>query len=115
MQAFTIHYMKLWNEPFNQIKNRSKTIEMRLNDEKRQLIKINDEIVFTNVKTNEIIKTKVINLYHYKDFKDLYDHHDKISIGYNSDEDANDSDMYEYYSKEQIACFGVLAIEIEII
>ena len=32
-----IHYMKLWDAPFNSIKNGSKTIEMRLNDEKDQL------------------------------------------------------------------------------
>ncbi len=34
----TTHYMKLNVVPFKQMKNGSKTIEIRCNDEKRQLI-----------------------------------------------------------------------------
>ena len=30
------HYMKLQNDPFTKIKNKTKTIEMRLNDGKRR-------------------------------------------------------------------------------
>jgi ASC-1-like (ASCH) protein len=45
--------MKLNNDPFNRIKNGSKTIELRLNDEKRSKLKVNDFIEFTNVETNE--------------------------------------------------------------
>ena len=33
------HEMKLNNGPFERIKNGTKTIELRLNDEKRQLLK----------------------------------------------------------------------------
>ena len=47
------HYMTLVDLAFNAIKNKTKTIEMRLNDEKRKLIKINDLIIFTNNVTNE--------------------------------------------------------------
>lgn len=46
-----IHYMKLQNNPFIKIKNKTKTIEMRLNDEKRKKINIGDNIEFTNIKT----------------------------------------------------------------
>lgn len=35
------HEIKLNNGPFELIKNGTKTIELRLNDEKRQLLKIN--------------------------------------------------------------------------
>ena len=38
------HEMKLNNGPFERIKNGTKTIELRLNDEKRQLLKIKDLI-----------------------------------------------------------------------
>lgn len=109
------HYMKLWEEPFKAIKSGSKTIEMRLNDEKRSLIKIDDIIVFTNISTGEIIKTKVKNLYKYQTFKELYNNHDKISIGYKENEIANFEDMYNYYSKEEIDKFGVIGIEIKMI
>lgn len=34
--------MKLNNEPFNSIKSGMKTIEMRLNDEKRQKLNVGD-------------------------------------------------------------------------
>ena len=53
-----IHQMNLWDDSFQAIKEGWKTIEMRLNDEKRSLIKINDKIEFTNTKTNETILTR---------------------------------------------------------
>lgn len=40
--------MRLHNSPFKLIKNGTKTIELRLNDEKRKLIKVGDIIRFTN-------------------------------------------------------------------
>lgn len=106
------HYMKLWDAPFNSIKSGSKTIEMRLNDEKRSTIKINDIIVFTNISTGDKIKTKVVNLYKYKTFEELYNNHDKILIGYKENETANFEDMYNYYSIEEINKYGVVGIEI---
>lgn len=45
--------MKWNNGPFELIKNGTKTIELRLNDEKRQLLKIKDLIEFTNRTNNE--------------------------------------------------------------
>ena len=36
--TYNTHYMKLWDAPFNAIKSGCKTIEMRLNDEKRSTI-----------------------------------------------------------------------------
>ena len=54
-----IHNLKLQQKPFNSIKNKEKTIEMRLYDDKRKLIKTGDEIIFTNIVTNEKLKTKV--------------------------------------------------------
>ena len=77
--------MKLWNDSFISIKNGYKTIEMRLNDEKRRLINVGDLIEFVNKSTNETLKTKVINLYKYKDFNEFYANHNKISIGYKED------------------------------
>ena len=35
--------MKLNNEPFNLIKNGTKTVELRLNDEKRKLLNIGEK------------------------------------------------------------------------
>lgn len=111
----TVHEMKLMNEPFLKIKNGSKTIEMRLNDDKRRLIKVDDIIEFKNIKTEETLKVKVKNLFTYPNFETLYANHDKISIGYNLDEIASPTDMLEYYKMENIKKYGVLAIQIELI
>ena len=106
------HEMKLNNTPFINIKNGTKTIELRLNDEKRRLLKKDDLIEFTNRETNEKIIVKIINIYKYPSFEELYNHFDKVSMGYKIDEVANPKDMEIYYSKEEQDKYGVLAIEI---
>lgn len=108
----SIHYMNLNNDPFQLIKNQTKTIEMRLYDEKRRMIAIGDRIIFKNNKTEEIISVKVVNLFIYKDFFALYQEHDKVSIGYDANDIANPEDMYQYYSEERILKYGVVGIAI---
>ena len=107
------HEMKLNNGPFKNIKNGTKTIELRLNDEKRQLIKIKDLIEFTNRETLEQLLVEIENLYHYPSFEELYKHFDKVAMGYKEDEEADPKDMEEYYSKEEQEKYGVLGIEIK--
>lgn len=109
------HKMNLNNNPFNRIKNGTKTIELRLNDEKRQLLKENDLIEFTNRMTLENIIVQIVKLYKYPTFKELYKHFDKISMGYDKDDIANPKDMEEYYSKEEQGKYGVIGIEIKVI
>lgn len=110
-----MHYMNLWDDSFQAIKEGWKTIEMRLNDEKRSIINIDDLIEFKNTKTNEVMTCIVSNIFSYENFEDLYMHHNKVSIGYKEKEIANPSDMYSYYSKEKILEFGVLGIEIKLL
>ena len=43
------HYMKLRENPFIAMKTGYKTIELRLNDEKRQTLNIGDSIVFQSI------------------------------------------------------------------
>lgn len=108
------HKMNLNNEPFNCIKDGTKTIELRLNDKKRQLLKENDLIEFTNRTTLENIIVEIVKLYKYSNFNELYKHFDKISMGYGKDDIANPKDMEQYYSKEEQDKYGVVAIEIKI-
>lgn len=110
-----IHNMKLKEDPFNKIKNKTKDIEMRLYDEKRSLIKKGDIIEFTNITTNEKIKTIVIDLHKYNSFDELYSKFNKIRLGYKEDEKANPYDMEQYYSKDEIVQNGVIGIEIKLI
>ena len=54
--------MKLKSLPFKQIKEGSKTVEVRLLDEKRKELNVGDVIVFQNVQTGEEIKKEVVAL-----------------------------------------------------
>ena len=107
--------MNLWDDSFQAIKEGWKTIEMRLLDEKRAAIKLNDTIEFSNVKTEEKIKCKVMRLYKYHDFYELYKYHDKRSIGYKDSEDANPEDMFMYYSQDMIEKYGVIGIGLSVV
>lgn len=110
-----LYNMRLNNEPFELIKCGTKTIELRLNDEKRQLIKENDIIIFENRTTKETLMTKVIKLHKYNNFKELYKHFNKVTLGYKDDEEANPLDMEQYYSREEQGKYGVVGIEIKLI
>lgn len=105
-----IYRMKLQNEPFNQIKLGTKEIEIRLNDEKRKIFKINDYIEFTNITTLEIMFVKITNLYHFESFEKLFNNFDNSILGCGSYEE-----MYKYYSKEEENKYGVLGIEIKVL
>lgn len=104
--------MKLNNEPFNLIKNGTKTVELRLNDEKRKLLNIGDKIEFTNITNGEKLSVDIISLHKYPSFEELYKHFDKVDMGYNKDDIAEPKDMEAYYSKEEQDKYGILGIEI---
>lgn len=110
-----MHKMKLQNNPFNSILFGSKDIEMRLYDEKRQLINKGDIIEFINMDTGNTFRVEVMDLHRFNTFKELYDNFDKERLGYKSDEIANYQDMEKYYSKEEIDKYGVVGIEIKVI
>lgn len=107
------HFMKLQNEPFTNIKRGTKTVEMRLFDEKRKQIKVGDTIEFTNIATSEKLYAKVIALHKFKNFEELYSHFDKTQLGYKQTEIASPNDMNQYYTNEDIEKYGVLGIEIK--
>ena len=109
------YQMKLNPSPFELIKSGHKTVEMRLNDEKRGRIKIGDEIEFSNRENGEKMLTRVVNLTKFKNFCELYVHFDKCVLGYLENEDANPCHMSKYYPQEDIDKHGVLAIEITLI
>ncbi len=105
------HIMHLQNDPFVAITEGRKSIEARLNDEKRRNMNVGDEVTFINRKTDEKIKCMITNLYTYDNFEELYKHHDKLSLGYNEDDIASPADMNIYYPMENQMKNGVVAIE----
>ena len=108
-----VHKMRLVDFAFKKIKNQEKNIELRLNDEKRKLINIGDIIEFEHIDTKEIIKSKVINLYKFKTFKELFNlfPHKRFGLEDSDTEEIMDN----FYSKEEQEKYGALGIEIELI
>ncbi|MDO4300646.1 MAG: ASCH domain-containing protein [Clostridia bacterium] len=113
-----IYYMKLNSEPFNMIKSGQKTIELRLNDEKRKNIKIGDIIEFTDCRAlDKRILTKVINIHKFNTFDELYKNLPLDKCGYLKEDidTASPLDMEKYYSVEKQSKYGVLGIELEVL
>lgn len=108
--------MTLNSAPFNHTHSGIKTIELRLNDNKRKRICIDDKIVFTHKDdSKKSITVKVIKLHRFHSFEELYSNLPLLKCGYTQDNiaDAKADDMLAYYSKEQEAKYGVLGIEFE--
>lgn len=112
LNAIGAHHMNLYPEPCEMLKNRHKTVEMRLHDEKRQKLCVGDLIVFTNTDSKEEIIAEIVDLKHFDSFEKLYANYKKTDIGYRENEVAKPEDMYAYYSEEQIKKYGALAIEL---
>lgn len=105
--------MKLKESPFEKIKNDSKSIELRLNDEKRQNVQIGDFIEFSClVNPEHKIQTRVTALHHFNSFAELYASLPKEKIGYAPSETPDPNHMDEYYSRENQEQYGVLGIEL---
>lgn len=112
------HIMRLNPSPFAMIENREKTIELRLNDEKRILVNIGDEITFINTEDNrKTLKTEIVNIYKFKSFEELYAVLPLLKCGYTKEDvkTATPEDMLAYYSAKQQEKYGVLGIEIKVI
>ena len=112
-----IHEMKLQPEYFNFILNGTKRIEIRLNDEKRQNIKLGDKIKFLKEPDlNESFEAQVIGLLRYNSFEEMFKDYD-ISIL--SDKSMTKEELIsvleQFYTKEKQEKYGVLGIRLELI
>lgn len=109
-----IHKMGLYEEYFDAIKEGKKTVEVRLNDDKRRVINVGDIIEFIGVsEPSKTLKVSVTDLREYNTFEEMY-----RSIPF-KDFDCEGWSMkdmvdgtYDIYSKEQEKQWGTLAITI---
>ncbi len=106
--------MHLNEGPYTLIEKGIKNIEFRVNDEKRQKIKIGDTITFyKRPLEKDIIKVKVIDLKYYKNQLDMYTENfcKYLQELYKTPLDAaNDS---SYYTEEEVEKYGCVAIYFE--
>ena len=109
-----IYYMNLVPTAFVKIADGNKTIELRLNYEKRQRINVEDTIVFNCLGAKDIITAQVSGLHKFSNFKELYNALPLEKCGYIFAEldTAHYTDMEQYYTKEQIEKYSALGIEL---
>lgn len=108
------HEMRLKDDPFFKIWEGKKTIELRLFDEKRRKVHVDDTIEFSRVPGgNEQIMVRVVKLHVFDSFQSLYENLPLDKCGYEQAAIANAkaSDMDAYYSPEEQHCYGVVGIE----
>lgn len=109
-----VHHMKLQPVSFESVRTGSKTIEIRLNDEKRQALKVGDIIEFTSLTdSNHKIETKILGLDLYPTFKDLFVSYPPEQYGGESEDEW--TLMYKYYSPEDERQYGVVAIRLTVL
>ena len=112
------HVMNLTPAPMQEIRTGNKTIELRLNDEKRKQISVGDTIKFINTEdSNDTLRVNVVDLFLFSSFAELYDNLPLLNCGYNEDNinTASPEDMEMYYSREKQNKYGVVGIEISLL
>lgn len=107
--------MKLRSEYFDKILKGVKKYELRLNDKKRQKVKIGDFIEFTNESNlEESIQLKVTSLSYYSSFKELLNFSNNILENIMGDFETSISEflyiLEEIYPTEKQKKYGVLLI-----
>lgn len=111
-----IHKMRLLKDPFQKIIQGSKTVEVRLLDNKRKLIKIGDKIEFLNRSEKDSkIDVKVMGLEKYGTFRELFERKGPLVFGLieNTSLDTFLAEYRKLYSLEKERKLGVIAITIE--
>ena len=111
----TMHEMKLQPKFFDFIKSGTKRIELRLYDEKRRNIELEDKIIFKKEpKLEEVVEATVVGLLRYKSFKELFEDFDMSLL---ADKSMTKEELLEvleeFYTMEKQEEFGVLGIRIE--
>ena len=104
--------MKLLKEPFCEIKEGRKNVEMRLYDEKRQGIAVGDIVVFSCAEFgDEKITARVQGTYIYEDFLALAENYSPRALGFDgfsSEYIANY--MRNIYVDAEVRKYGAFAI-----
>lgn len=110
------YIMKLNPKYFEYMKNGTKRVEIRLNDEKRKDLKIGDEIIFQKEpELKEELYTQIVSLNIKRNFKELIE---ELDVSEYSDKSESEgkflNDLYKFYTKEQEEKYGVVGIQIKI-
>lgn len=107
--------MRLDTLPFEQVKNGEKSIETRLNDEKRRKLKIGDSVEFhKRPEEKEKVRMIIKELLVYKTFSELFDHAPAHYFG-GRDKKELLGRVSKHYSKESENHYGAVGIRMELL
>ena len=111
------HKLKLQPIYYDYILNGSKRIELRLNDEKRQEIKVGDKIKFLKEpELTESFEAVVTGMLNYNNFDNLFsDYPIEMLADKEMTKEELKSVLEEFYTQEKQSRYGVLGIKIELI
>lgn len=105
----------LHSDVFDIVKNGTKNVEVRLNDEKRRKLSIGDTLLFLRrPNDDEEIRAKVVGLKIFNNFSKLVDNYDMERLylaDYTKEMFLNE--LLRFYPLEEQENYGVVAIEFE--
>jgi ASC-1-like (ASCH) protein len=107
-----VHHMKLLKVYFDKIASGEKTVEMRLMDEKRQMISIGDRVVFScEDDPARTVTLAVAGVQKFSDFSALARCYGTDAVGFAGDTPEEVGAVMErIYSAEAVARWGAAAI-----
>lgn len=108
------HYSQIAASTFAKIKNGSKIIEPRLNDDAHRKIHLGDLIVFVNRQSNEEIVAKVVGLLRYQNFDELISAVPVKYFGYDMPGDVM-QEIRQWYKPAAEQTYGILGIKLHVL
>ena len=105
--------LRLHDYVYDLIRNKTKDVEVRVNDEKRRQLHIGDTLIFIN-RGNEEEQTKVTvtNLVYFKNFKEVAENYSMERLYLKDTSKEEYVKLFdEFYSQEDVEKYGVVAIE----
>ena len=98
---------------FDIVKNNSKDVEIRVNDEKRRKLKVGDTLVFLKrPDDDEELRATITDLVYFNNFLEVVDNYPmkRIYLDEYTKEDFINL-ISRFYSEEEVNKYGVVAIE----
>lgn len=106
--------MRLHDTPFCLIQDKKKTIEIRINDQKRRSMQPNDQIDITSRATGEVLRATIVQRIEAPTFIDLLTLITLEQAGWPACTTIAQAlqDLYQYYDPEEERRDGVVALKI---
>lgn len=111
-----VHTLNLQEKYFELIKNNIKTLEGRLNDEKRQAFNVGDKILFFKEPDRvEMLEAVIVDKYIFKNFDEMAENLDKAELGFESVSKQEMVDVYrKIYPREKEEKYGVVIFRVRV-